>query len=56
MSTTTNKRVEPILMETISLWRNSTKFKYLFFHLEIYLIKQIDMEMFINDFEYVVDA
>jgi hypothetical protein len=43
-------------METISLWRNSTKFKYLFFHLEIYLIKQIDMEMFINDFEYVVDA
>jgi hypothetical protein len=42
-------------METISLWKKSTKFKYLFFQFESYLIKQIYMEMFINDFEYVVD-
>jgi hypothetical protein len=28
---------------------------HFFFHLESYLIKQIYMEMFINDFEYVVD-
>jgi hypothetical protein len=42
-------------METIYLWKKSTKLKYLFFQFESYLIKQIYMEMFINDFEYVID-